>query len=974
MRVSRWRVMASALLACAVVLGGCGDDPQPTSNCTVQRNTDGTATIRCTDGTSVTLRGGLDGANGANGSNGTNGTAGMNGSSCSVAAADGGDRVVTCTDGTRVTVPAGRDGVACTVTTQMDSGVRTIRCNDGTSATVNNGRDGLNTLVRSFHGTRHLLSSGNYLNGNKRRVQATITAATATPEGRVTVDFRVEELDRRPVTDLASVSANIAKLQPQGRDQGSNRWVPYIYRQQVVTGTGSWPAPAGTSAWQASRENNGTFTNNRDGTYRYVFATNLTTATMGTTPIPYERNRTHRIVIMMGGRAGPTDDAHFDFVPDGTPLTERRDVVATATCQGCHGETQFAAHGGDRLSVEACGSCHVPGNVDPHGGESLDLAVMVHRIHAGRERSSIAGPDGVFFDNPATPANEAADNGRYAIWGNGNTQNNFDRGSFPAVLANCTACHRGSVPQVDNWRTRPTSAACGSCHDRVNFVTGANHGNAVSRPGPSVADSQCNTCHRPTEGIAPIVTAHAWTTRDPRNNPEFDVTLTMTPPANGRFYVSGEAPTVSVVLRDRVTAMPIDHNTVAEDPTAEGCLAPPGVCPPRDGLFRAALLFVHGPRARRMPVLTTAARSQVVGPTTGPYDLSAAGATLVLRFDSGQDLRGRDVSGGDVLRPGTVTVPVSGGTFARVAAATTDEVVTWLNGNAAFRARGVAWNEAGRVGVRSRNLGDVFGVQLTAGPVTTAVFGGDVAAHLPTGFTPGNTISRRTVASNNDPRVSWTSGAITYRLDPVDDLSPGTYVVSVEISDRGRIDGNNYLTPSVATLAFQVKSADAEPLIAGNCNSCHQNSMGQGLIIDPSRHNKLLTTNALDQCGACHDAQPQAATGAAWSGARPIGRRIHAIHNGANLNYPLATVDYGNGDPVPGRNWRITFPQDTRNCETTCHTPGTSGTWATLPARLPCSGCHDSEAAMSHMRLQTYDPTPADPWSGDEQESCGTCH
>jgi hypothetical protein len=62
-----------------------------------------------------------------------------------------------------------------------------------------------------------------------------------------------------------------------------------------------------------------------------------------------------------------------------------------------------------------------------------------------------------------------------------------------------------------------------------------------------------------------------------------------------------------------------------------------------------------------------------------------------------------------------------------------------------------------------------------------------------------------------------------------------------------------------------------------------------------------------------------------------------------------------------------------RNCET-CHTAETSGTWATNPGRLPCSGCHDTGAALAHMRVQTFDPTPGDPWSGDEEESCSVCH
>ena len=98
------------------------------------------------------------------------------------------------------------------------------------------------------------------------------------------------------------------------------------------------------------------------------------------------------------------------------------------------------------------------------------------------------------------------------------------------------------------------------------------------------------------------------------------------------------------------------------------------------------------------------------------------------------------------------------------------------------------------------------------------------------------------------------------------------------------------------------------------------------------------------------------------------------MHNGANLTYPIATVAYSGGDPVAGRFWDITFPQDVRNCEA-CHVDGeTSGSWKTEPSRLPCWGCHDNDAARAHMKIQTYDPTPADPWSGDEEESCATCH
>ena len=46
----------------------------------------------------------------------------------------------------------------------------------------------------------------------------------------------------------------------------------------------------------------------------------------------------------------------------------------------------------------------------------------------------------------------------------------------------------------------------------------------------------------------------------------------------------------------------------------------------------------------------------------------------------------------------------------------------------------------------------------------------------------------------------------------------------------------------------------------------------------------------------------------------------------------------------------------------------------TNAARLPCKGCHDADSTETHMKLMTWDPTPTNPWSGDEEESCQACH
>jgi predicted CXXCH cytochrome family protein len=100
---------------------------------------------------------------------------------------------------------------------------------------------------------------------------------------------------------------------------------------------------------------------------------------------------------------------------------------------------------------------------------------------------------------------------------------------------------------------------------------------------------------------------------------------------------------------------------------------------------------------------------------------------------------------------------------------------------------------------------------------------------------------------------------------------------------------------------------------------------------------------------------------------------VHAVHNGVNLTYPTITVAHEETEAF-GRNWRITYPMDIRNCES-CHPAGTtSGTWKTNPNRLACMGCHDSDAATAHINAQTYDPTPFAPWNGDELESCAACH
>ena len=70
------------------------------SGCSVSENEDGSSTLTCSDGSSVVIPKGKDGANGDNGSAG----------GCSVSQNEDGSSTLTCSDGSSVVIPKGKDG------------------------------------------------------------------------------------------------------------------------------------------------------------------------------------------------------------------------------------------------------------------------------------------------------------------------------------------------------------------------------------------------------------------------------------------------------------------------------------------------------------------------------------------------------------------------------------------------------------------------------------------------------------------------------------------------------------------------------------------------------------------------------------------------------------------------------------------------------------------------------------------------
>jgi len=266
-------------------------------------------------------------------------------------------------------------------------------------------------------------------------------------------------LDRDGIQTAGSVSTSlmIARI-PKGQTQ----YLSYTTRVPTSPITG-------VSATQAGADSGGAWQKVADGDYTYTFGTKL--------PSGFDKTATHSVGAW-GSRnitefnlGTQYDDDVFTFVPDGSKVTVTRDVIRTATCNKCH--TQIAFHGGSRRSMELCVLCHQPQSVDPDTGNTVDLPVMLHKIHMGSSLPSvIAG-------------------GKYVIIGNAQSVHDYSDVVFPANARSCTVCHE-SGPAQANAYLKPSRRACGACHDDVNFDTGKNHVNL-----PQVSDNLCAGCHPP---------------------------------------------------------------------------------------------------------------------------------------------------------------------------------------------------------------------------------------------------------------------------------------------------------------------------------------------------------------------------------------------------------------------------------------------------------------------------------------------
>ena len=359
----------------------------------------------------------------------------------------------------------------------------------------------------------------------------TINSASISSAGVISVTYTLTDpsglpLDAAGVTTPGVVSlAYVASYIPKGQEQ-------YVaYTTSSVTGKA-----LGTITRPNFELFAGKTTQVGAGQYQYTYTAQAPSGfdPTVTTTVAVDGNRDLTSFNLGTNYAGTT----FNFVPNGSAVTVTRDVIRTASCNTCH--YQLAFHGGYAHGMEMCVLCHQPQNADPTSGNSLDLKVMAHKIHMGSQLPSVVGTS----STPGVP---------YQIYGYMNSVNDFSKVVDPADPRRCEVCHSQttSAVQAKAFITTPSRAACGACHDDVNFATGTNHAGGFQQD-----DTQCVNCHIPqgeTPFDASIMGAHVVPTDTAATYPQnpdtllAGINLAITSVTN---TAAGQTPTVNYTLQD----------------------------------------------------------------------------------------------------------------------------------------------------------------------------------------------------------------------------------------------------------------------------------------------------------------------------------------------------------------------------------------------------------------------------------------
>ncbi len=306
--------------------------------------------------------------------------------------------------------------------------------------------------------------------GARKGLRLAVTSVTRTAAG-VAVAFTARDDGGRAVDLAAAGIAPRFGLASFTRNAATGVVGPYQVRTLGADGPGLLAPPAPNAPASAAT---GGLTGT-PGSYAYVFPPSVTLdpARLGDTHVVWIQASRQEDGAAATAATFTAVNAEFNFVPGAVdvPVTAasavRRQVVSSDACGSCHDGfrprgTGVAGtfHGGEAVEAPFCAVCHnaestrtLEGTL--HGIWRGSAAQFVHSIHGAAKMG--------------LPATESF----AGIRADG----------YPRPVADCTACHAAGAAQGNQWKTRPTIEACGSCHPTYPF--------------PHSGGGACEGCHTP---------------------------------------------------------------------------------------------------------------------------------------------------------------------------------------------------------------------------------------------------------------------------------------------------------------------------------------------------------------------------------------------------------------------------------------------------------------------------------------------
>ncbi|MDR1841356.1 MAG: OmcA/MtrC family decaheme c-type cytochrome [Holophagales bacterium] len=785
------------------------------------------------------------------------------------------------------------------------------------------------------------------------RLKGEVTGVTMKTPGAVpVVRFKLLDENGTPVSGMTwtsqssptayasypNVSFSIAKLIPEDSPNGvlmaPSRWVNYI----VTTPSNN----TDTATWTPGRpsyDNIGALVDNGDGSYEYTFRRDISQVNAqldaftynGTTQIKedlddvtYDPNVIHRMTVQVAGayrgtgtgRTPNTENGQpsvypainilgpanlvYDFIPaTGEKIAPNdprgRELVTTAACNDCHGRLGHSFHEGARWDVRYCTMCHT--DQRKYGYAESTLTNGAYTGATNKLNRNRAAGNMVILGHTLHMGEKLVNKG-YNYAGV-----LFNEIGYPMDIKNCTQCHRTVHPsgetaaQGDNWYKKPSALACGACHEDGSLGYRTNRGQ-----GHVYQTGSCQQCHN-EDGAS---TYANWS------------------PIKGA-PVSAETQTAKIgrhLVRDKT------RNNNANPPTSPTS--------PEIALhnFEYDLRSVTRNADGNLTIVFRIKQNGAAITNSGSFPAAASGFTGGPSF---YIMYGRPQDGNPT--------PADFNYYGSVSLANI------LNGN-----QGTLSANPDADGFWTATTNDAAtGAAIQAGAVMVTCYmtGGYVqAGDLPATF---NTTAGGHIAKRVTPSKRVLVGGITGNA------------ARRSIADVNKCNDCHDLYGSSLPLRAYGAHGSSQANDPSLCAACHQQRNGNGWS-----SNMVNLAHAIHAPGKRTDEYRRYPTSGALAG-RPMGSAGYpgVLNNCEQCHLP-GTYDFSNAQSqaalpnllwttaatgAPNANWPKTYGIDTTRNYGTGPATGTGAAvnggldnLVNSPITHACAGCHDSEAAIAHMR------------------------